>query len=286
MKRIVPLSLVLVLAAVLASSGAPVWAANCGGPPTSVICQCGDTVVDDYEFPANLTCGDDLGESVNGLIVASGVDVNLKGFKLTGTNKLGVGLLLQGSVGSVHNGRIQNFNVGIKSDGPISDWAIGIPNALSVHNNRTGLDLVADSTDIMDTAVSSNLNTGVSLVGNANTIVQITCSKNGGRGLYVKGDNNVLNTNRCDVNGSDGIFVDGDDNVLVRNFAKSNGGTGVHVVGEDNTLNRNQGRANDIDGIRGIGPGFSSDGRNYGTGNGGVNCVIDGVPTTGGGRYC
>ncbi len=56
----------------------------------------------------------------------------------TGTNKLGVGLLLQGSVGSVHNGRIQNFNVGIKSDGAISDWAIGIPNALSVHNNRTG----------------------------------------------------------------------------------------------------------------------------------------------------
>lgn len=285
MKRIVPLSLLLGLVALLASGVAPVWAAPCGGPPTSVTCQCGDTVVDDYEFPANLTCGG-IGVPANGLTVVGGVDVNLKGFKLTGTSKRGIGLLLQGSGGSLQNGRIQGFNVGIKSDGPISSWQIGFVLPLQVINNQSGLNLVADLTTLADTTADSNLNDGVRLKGSQNTIEGITCSKNGGRGLFVEGVDNLLNSNRCERNGRDGLSVLGSDNALIRNLASGNGDKGVAANGARNSFQRNQGRNNHGDGVRGIGLDLSTDGHNFGSGNSGANCLIDGHPSTGGGRYC
>src|SRR5262245_66509987 len=90
----------------------------------------------------------------------------------------------------------------------------------------------------------------------------------------------------CERNGQNGIHVDGQNNALIRNLAWSNVFTGVLVFGNGNSLESNQGRTNGRDGVLGFGGNLSTDGRNYGTGNGGVNCHIDGHPTTGGGKYC
>lgn len=289
MKRIVSLSLVLGLAAILASGVAPVWAAECGpgSAPPKPVCECGDTVVDDYDFPANLTCGDTPLEPVDGLTVKAGVHVNLKGFKLRGTNQRGTGFLLEPGVGgSIQNGVIQAFNIGIKSSGPISGWTLGAPNGVTVTANKKGLELTAATSAIVASAVTSNLTDGVDLTGDDNTIMRTACSKNGRRGLSVKGNDNRLDTNRCERNGSDGIFVDGDDNVLLRNLSPKNAGSGVLVTGDRNSFVKNQATGNGADGVRGSGLDLSTDGRNYGTGNGATNCLIDGFTPTGGGRYC
>ena len=100
MKRIASVSLALGLVAILTAGATSAWAADCGGV---VVCACGNTVTSDYTFSANLTC---VG---NGLTVAAGVSVDLATFRLTGTNKAGVGLLLQGAGGSIDGGRVENF---------------------------------------------------------------------------------------------------------------------------------------------------------------------------------
>lgn len=285
MKNIVWLRLILSLLTIFGIGAVPAWAADCGG---AAVCACGDTVVANYNFPANLTCGDNNppGESVNGLTVAGGITVNLKGFKLTGTGQQGVGLLLQGCGGSIQNGRIQGFDVGIASDGWVCDWWIGVENPLSVTNHNTGLNLFADDSTITDTAADSNAHTGVVLRGDRNTVAAITCSKNGGHGLLVVGDDNSLTHNRCERNGGDGVHGYGDFNTLIRNLSQSNGGHGIIFTGVGNSFQRNQGKTNAGDGVIGIGTDLESDGHNYGNANGGENCHIDGFPTTGGGKYC
>jgi len=282
MKKAAGLCLILVVIAILGLGDMPAWAADCGG---ATVCKCGDTVTTDYDFPANLVCGDNPGESVDGLIVAGGVHVNLKGFKLVGTGRQGFGLLLLGSGGSLQNGRIQNFTVGIGSTGFISDWEIGVKNPLSVTGNVFGLSLGASDTSIESTAADSNV-FGIVVSGDGNTIRGITCSKNEVTGLLVQGDHNVLDTNRCERNGAAGIILIGNVNTLYRNLAQNNGDTGVTAMGNGNSFLRNQGRNNAINGILGTGVNLESDGRNYGTGNGVDNCHIDGHPTTGGSKYC
>jgi Right handed beta helix region len=186
----------------------------------------------------------------------------------------------------VKNGRVQNFDLGIKSAGAISVCQVGTDDtSLTVTINRVGIDLDADNCTIIKTAVTANLSDGAVVRGDANQFVRNTCSRNGGTGLAVQGSDNFLNQNRCKLNGGDGILVTGDTNTLVRNLGGRNGGTGVLADGSGNTFQHNQGRTNDGDGIRGIGTMLESDGRNYGVGNGGVNCGIDGFPTLAGG-YC
>ena len=55
------------------------------------------------------------------------------------------------------------------------------------------------------------------------------------------------------------------------------------VTGSGNALNRNQGRTNSRNEVFASGGANSSDGFNYGTGNGGIQCEIDGVSS---GKRC
>ena len=251
-----------------------------------MVCQCGDVVVENYTLPANLTCAGD------GLTVVSSsvlpVALDLGGKTLSGTDKLGFGLRLVGMSGAVSHGRIQNFDIGIGSPAPVTivDWQIGDPSrGLTVTNNRRGLDVSADGTTLVNIVATSNVEDGVLLEGTVNGVAGLTCSKNGGTGLSVFGDSNVIEGNRCERNGQNGIHVNGRDNALIRNLAGSNGFTGVLVFGNGNSLESNQGRTNGSDGVLGFGGNLSTDGRNYGNGNGALNCHIDGHPTTGG-KYC
>lgn len=284
MKRTVALSLVLGLLTLLTLGTVDAWA-DCGGNP----CNCGDTVTSDHTLPGDLTC---VG---NGLTVAAGIILDLGGNDLTGTNKAGFGVQLNDSA-QVKNGRVQNFNVGIKSVGAsiasciVGDDALVSPTSLVVTINRTGIELSASNCKILKTTLVANSGNGVTLAGNGNALTQLTCSRNGADGLAVVGNNNAIENNRCELNTSDGIFVNGSGNILNRNLAGRNGGSGVLAVGGGNSFTRNQGRTNGGDGVRGVRPiladPLSTDGRNYGTANDDTNCLIDGFTPTGGGRYC
>jgi hypothetical protein len=281
----------VVMLATLSPSRA--WAV-CTGPAPFVgpECRCGSTV----QGPGVtvLTSADPVVRGCranvpNALIVQGapgGTTLDLGGTTITGTNKVGVGLLLRGSSITVINGRVRNFDVGIKSDGANENVFLGsVTENLIVTNNRTGIEVFLQDFEMTNVTVDRNLGdgfrgqvssaNGVSFVGN-------TCSKNGGRGLVVMeiigagGGPTLIDDNRCELNGSHGILVVNGSHgyEITRNFTRSNHGTGLLAVGNNSAFRDNQARTNDGDGVRGIGTGLSSNGNNFGTGNGGANCQI------------
>jgi hypothetical protein len=277
MHRIVVSTLVLGLLTILPFGAGNVWAGDCGGAGPA--CVCGDTVTQDHTLPP-LTCNGD------GLIVDVGIILDLGGNDLTGTDQKGTGVKLRDGA-HVLNGRILNFDIGIGQDGAIDSCFIGTDTTgLVVTINHTGIELEANGCTIVKTGVVANVSDGVSLKGDDNALTQNTCSRNGGDGISIEGDHNTLTSNRCELNRGHGIAVTGDVNTLERNLGGRNDGSGILVDGSENVFKRNQGRTNDGDGVRGTGTDLATDGRNYGIGNGGVNCEIDGHDSTGGGKYC
>jgi hypothetical protein len=279
-------------AGMLVSGAGMAWAADCGDdtpPATDTPCACGDRVTSDTTLDATDPVVDPLFPCLgDGLIVASGVNLDLGGETITGSDSAS-GLRLQGSGGSVAHGRIRGFAFGINSDGTISGWKIVPPGFLGIRvtGNGKGIDINANLTQIRDIAASLNEKDGVVVHGDSNLVSRLSCSRNGDEGIVVIGDNNTVEHNVCDKNGGKGIVVVGDDNTLVRNYGTGNAGTGVLGVGDGNDFQTNRATNNGGDGVIGKGTGLNSNGRNYGTGNrGGTNCHIDGFPTTGGGRYC
>jgi len=299
MKTFAMLRIVASLAVILISGAPVVWAVappvcgdTSGGGGTDLPCNCGDTVTTDTTLDASDPVVDPMFPCLgDGLIVASGVDLDLGGETITGSGP-GSGLRLQGTGGSVSHGAIQGFTFGINSDGTISDWEIVPQGSLGIRvtRNGTGIDINANLTDIRDIGASLNGNDGVVVHGDGNLISRISCSRSGDAGLVVYGNHNTVEHNVCDKNKGDGILVHGNDNILVRNYGTGNinpGGTGVKAVGDRNDFQTNRATNNGDDGVIGIGANLKSNGRNYGTGNkGGTNCHIDGFPSTGGGRYC
>jgi parallel beta-helix repeat protein len=282
MQRIVVSCLVVAFFAILSSGAARAWAANCGGVDP---CNCGDTVVVDHMLPGDLTC--DPLVDVDGLVVAAGVLLDLGGNDLTGPGPDAGGFGIQLNDGSrVRNGRIQNFGVGISSAGHITCAAGNSVTNLIVTINGIGIELDAEKCVIFKTAVVANQSGGVALTGDGNTLTQNTCSRNGGDGISIVGGKNSLLTNRCELNEGSGIVVDGNQNILERNLAGRNDGSGIVADGTGNVFRRNQGRSNGVDGVIGTGSNLVSDRRNFGSGNGGTNCEIDGFTSTSGGRYC
>lgn len=97
--------------------------AQCGG---LVPCQCGDTVVQDYTFAADLGPCAVLGTDA-ALVIGSGVKVNGNGFRLLGTGG-GTGVLFDGAQGSqVLALHVAGFATGVKmragASGNIYHWA-------------------------------------------------------------------------------------------------------------------------------------------------------------------
>ena len=277
---------------------APALAADCGG---AIRCACGDRAVDNTTLlPTDPVIA--LGPCPNdGLIVepilVSSLTLDLGGNTITGTNKGGIGLLVVLGPITVINGGVRNFDVGIKGFFVDALFLGSDTTSLSITQNRTGIDLVVQDLDVIRTAVVANLGDGMRIQEaptGLNRFVRNTCSRNGGRGIFL--DKNIpgaggaateMVNNRCELNGSHGIEVRGHNYTLTRNLGGRNGGTGILVVGDGNTLHHNQGRTNSGDGVRAIGTGLQTDERNYGEGNGGTNCLIDGsTPTGSGGRWC
>ena len=176
-------------------------AADCGG---AAVCFCGDTVV----ASRTLVCGvDPVTTTVcpaTGLNVVSGVNLDLGGCTLRGSDVEAGVHLAPGSAMSVTNGRITHFDTGVQGGD-----LLGITvSRLSVSQNRShgiALDPVRNS-----------------------TIEQNIAIDNGGAGVLIVGGNTVVRLNRAESNAEFGFSIQGPrlsfhGNTVSRNISRRNG---------------------------------------------------------------
>jgi hypothetical protein len=270
-----------VLGRTIFSVAEPRFCGDTTGPgETDVPCHCGDVVTTDTRLNASDPVAKDTCVA-DGLIVGAAVRLHLGGVTIRGAGA-GTGILIADGA-TVQNGTVVGFAIGIASDG---SSARSLISNMRVNNSRfEGVQVSGDRNSILRvTAVASGTD-GIAFQGDGNELVRNSCSRNGHSGLVVQGNANTLEHNTCDLNRGDGISVLGDANTLMRNVGSRNDGIGVTVDGSDNSLVHNQGLRNSGAGIHAVGSDLDSDGRNYGTKNGGVNCEVDGFPTFAGG-YC
>ena len=231
----------------------------------------------------------------NGLDVADGVELDLGGNTITGSETC-VGVLIEAGadIVTIKNGTIEKFATGIGTDPAATCTTPAtcttgsmITRIKARRNTDTGISVVG-SNNILDlNRLQFNGQSGIVVDGDENKLIrnQVICTKKFGcesDGIKVSGDKNTLDRNLSDRNGGDGVSVSGDKNTLDRNLSNRNDDDGIFVDGTGNTLKRNMANFNEGNGVLATGgtilfPNIDG-GRNRGKRNGGVQCEIDGTP--------
>jgi hypothetical protein len=232
-----------------------VHAAACGG---GALCACGDTVTTNH----TLACGIDPVTVAacpgDGLVVSSGVTLDLGGCTLAGSGS-GIGVTLQprGSSMTVVHGYITHFAIGVTNQpggveaavsrivvarlqlhrnthaGVLLDEAMQstIEQNAALSNGREGFEIAGGRNLIRLNRAERNAGAGFSIRNqpgmSPNTITQNIAHRNGGEGFTVRDfgnrDNPVtVTSNRSEYNQGDGFVFDGDDFLIARNVASSN----------------------------------------------------------------
>jgi hypothetical protein len=240
--------MILTLSLVLAVVAAPVAsAADCGGAAGT--CSCGNTVVDDH----TLTCGVDPVTTTpcpdGGLIVASGISLDLGGCHIRSANG-GPGIELRAGA-AVTRGRLTGFGPGVTT-GEIHGAANGVTvSLLFVAEGGEGIVVVGNDAVVSRNHVRSSAGRGIAVTGTGVTVSLNRAQDTGQCGISVTCEDSGLEPPSLDPectvsrnialrNGTCGISLAGNDLIADRNQAKyTENGPGIIVAGTGHTLSRN-----------------------------------------------
>jgi hypothetical protein len=276
---LVVLSLTFLVALAGSGTRAPAAAADCGdgvGP-----CRCGDTVVTN----TTLNDTDPVTATVcpcDGLLVASGVELNLGGRTISGSGVcIGVRIGPSGSSfeASVGGGRITKFGTGVHSS--VEGGYTRLHHLRVIENSGVGVSLSEVGSVIEDCIVSRNGGAGIRLgtgdeppgggvvqrchvddnqghgidVGYRGIVVQKnTVRRNTGRGIVACCRENLVSLNRVEGNGY-GLSVGSDFDVpslltsVERNVVLRNLAGGVRITGVGVLVEHNQSKFNGSEGF-------------------------------------
>src|SRR5262245_291642 len=228
----------------------------CGG---DVPCACGDRVVRDHTLRGvdpvtRARC------SVNGLLVADGVTLDLGGATLRGLGA-GAGILIDPGARrvTVRGGKLMGFATGVLGEettgGQLENLQIldntgdgirlggadhTVTKVVIQRNAGGGLMVTGDATEVSNVQVTSNGGDGVRLRGSGATLEASVIARNEGAGVDVTGNGNRVSLLQLDSNGGDGLRLAGTGNLASRNIAQRNGGHGLEIQGASATLDRNR----------------------------------------------
>ena len=228
----------------------------CGG---AVPCACGDRVVRDHTLRGvdpvtRARC------SVNGLLVADGVRLDLGGATLRGLGA-GAGILIDPGARhvTVRGGKLMGFATGVlgveTTGGHLENLQIldntgdgirlggadhTVTKVVIQRNAGGGLMVTGDATEVSNVQVTSNGGDGVRLRGSGATLEASVIARNEGAGVDVTGSGNRVSLLQLDSNGGDGLRLAGTGNLASRNIAQRNGGHGLEIQGASATLDRNR----------------------------------------------
>jgi large repetitive protein len=173
---------------------------------TTQIDHCNQTVTTSGVLTQNLFC-----QGVPGIVVgASGITIDLKGFRLRGDNTGGkYGIDDSGGFGkvTVKNGVLRNFYDGLFATG--------------------------ENVAVSDLVVSGNSNAGISVNGGGSVnITSVTASGNGSIGIAANSNSLSITSSAASGNASFGMEVGGDSVSVKSSTATANGGIGIGGSGD------------------------------------------------------
>jgi hypothetical protein len=193
---------------------------------TDVPCRCGNVVTTNTK----LNGSDPVLKTpcpCNGLIVASGVTLDIGGTILAATDPnactetfpSGIVLGPGATNVTITTGRIVGFEIGVRSD-----FDTGV-----THGRFERLQIL------------ESVSFGFLLDGDDNTICSNVVRRTDQKaGIQVSGDRNVVCLNRAEYGSAFGMIVEGEDNTISRNVALENDFDGFTICGGGNTVEQNR----------------------------------------------
>jgi large repetitive protein len=168
---------------------------------TTQIDHCNQTVTTSGVLTQNLFC-----QGMPGIVVgASGITIDLKGFRLRGDNTSG--------------------NIGVDDSGGFDKVTVkdGV-----VRNFDTGVYATGENVAVSDLVVSGNTNAGISVNGGGSAkITSVTASGNGSLGIAANSNSLSITSSAASGNASIGMEVGGDSVSVKSSTAIANGGSGI-----------------------------------------------------------
>jgi hypothetical protein len=260
---LVLLRCLVVFAAILAAPVAAA-AADCGGIQP---CACGDTVTADRTLACGADPVTDGGCAGDGLTVDEDVALDLGGCRITGQGG-GIGVTVLDR-GSVTNGRIVNFGIGVfghevagiarlrvDRSATTGIWAAGDESHVARNVVRDsggiGIDAEAIQTIVSHNRVERSGACGVRAGGWRSVVSRNLVSASGDCGIRLGGEEVLADRNQVGPNAGHGIQVDhATSSTLLLNVSRRNGGDGFHVAADaaGNRFERNVAHDNDGFGV-------------------------------------
>jgi large repetitive protein len=189
---------------------------------TTQISNCDQTVTTNAVFTKSLFC-----PGLPGVVVgASGITIDLKGFRLRGDNTAGkYGVDDSGGFGkvTVRNGVLRNFAVGVFASGD----NVGISNLIASGSSAIGIFVNGSSAKIASATAAGNASFGIAATGDSASITSSRVSGNGGVGISVSGDSASISSSTATGNGSNGISIVGGAASIRSATVSGNGGNGI-----------------------------------------------------------
>jgi hypothetical protein len=215
------------------------------GSSSAPITACWQTVTTNAVLTQDLSCPGD------GVVVgASGITIDLHGFRLTGTRGTGhYGINdLGGYDGvTVKNGVIRNFDEGIA--GFSGADSLHLSNLIVSGNGLYGIIVSSgDQASVSSVTASGNAGYGVYVVGDHVSVKSSTVSGNGDNGLFVAGDSASIAGTTASANVNDGLLVTGSAASVSASTATGNGFDGIAVTGDSAVLKGDRADANGFGG--------------------------------------
>ena len=192
---------VVLVAAVMAATLLSGSAARAAGTP---ITTCGQVVTTSAFLTQNLHC-----PGSDGVVVgASGITIDLKGFRLRGDDTPAkFGIDDSGGFGkvTVRNGVLRNFAVGVYANAD----NVSISNLVASGNSAIGIFVGGGSAKIASATASGNGQYGIAVSGDSGSITSSRASGNVGLGITISGNSASITSSTASANGSTGIAVSG-----------------------------------------------------------------------------
>jgi Right handed beta helix region len=191
-----------------------------GGAP---IVACGQLVTTSAFLTKNLEC-----PGAHGIVAfASGITIDLKGFRLRGDRTPGrYGIDVPGfDHVTVKNGVVTDFAIGVA--GLNGADTLVISKVVASGNGAHGIFVEGTSAKIASSSAVGNAGNGILVTGATATLVQSSiASGNGGNGIFVIGNATRVQSTTASGNAGDGISVVDNAPVLRGNRADGNGFAG------------------------------------------------------------
>jgi parallel beta-helix repeat protein len=186
------------------------------------------------------------------LVLRDNQKVDLHGFTLRCADTASVGVSIEGSSATLHNGGVEDCLTGVQLRGSkhaVTD--ITVSGAAEY-----GFDIEGDGHQIYGTIAESNMSHGYRISGNDNILKNNTAQDNEGRGFLMSGSRNAFSANHAIRNAAGGIWLgdvetltdvsQADANEVVENEVVGNENFGLSLFGRNNIVKDNNFRENGI----------------------------------------